>query len=39
MKSFTPFQIAHVPVVGPTPFFILGPCALESEKFAWEMAR
>ena len=39
MKSFTPFQIAHVPVGGPIPFFILGPCALESEKFAWEMAR
>jgi 2-dehydro-3-deoxyphosphooctonate aldolase (KDO 8-P synthase) len=39
MKSFAPFQIAHVPVGGPTPFFILGPCARESEKFAWEMAR
>ena len=39
MKSFSPFQISHVPVGGPTPFFILGPCALESEKFAWEMAR
>jgi 2-dehydro-3-deoxyphosphooctonate aldolase (KDO 8-P synthase) len=39
MKSFTPFQIANVPVGGPAPFFILGPCALESEPFAWEMAR
>ncbi len=39
MKSFQPFQIANVPVGGPTPFFILGPCALESEAFAWEMAR
>ncbi len=39
MKSFTPFQIAQVPVGGPIPFFILGPCALESEAFAWEMAR
>ncbi len=39
MKTFAPFQIAHVPVGGPIPFFILGPCALESEKFAWEMAR
>ena len=39
MKSFTPFQIGHVPVGGPIPFFILGPCALESETFAWEMAR
>lgn len=39
MKSFTPFQIAQVPVGGPIPFFILGPCALESEPFAREMAR
>jgi len=36
---FTPFQIGNVPVGGPAPFFILGPCALESEEFAWEMAR
>lgn len=39
MKSFEPFQIGSVPVGGPVPFFILGPCALESEAFAWEMAR
>ena len=37
--SFEPFQIGSVPVGGPVPFFILGPCALESEAFAWEMAR
>ncbi|MEK7953131.1 3-deoxy-8-phosphooctulonate synthase [Luteolibacter soli] len=37
--SFEPFQIGSVPVGGPAPFFILGPCALESEAFAWEMAR
>jgi 2-dehydro-3-deoxyphosphooctonate aldolase (KDO 8-P synthase) len=36
---FTPFQIGNVPVGGPAPFFILGPCALESEEFAWDMAR
>lgn len=36
---FEPFQIGTVPVGGPLPFFILGPCALESENFAWEMAR
>jgi 2-dehydro-3-deoxyphosphooctonate aldolase (KDO 8-P synthase) len=36
---FNPFQIGNVPVGGPLPFFILGPCALESETFAWEMAR
>ncbi len=37
--SFDPFQIGSVPVGGPTPFFILGPCALENEQFAWDMAR
>jgi 2-dehydro-3-deoxyphosphooctonate aldolase (KDO 8-P synthase) len=39
MSSFEPFNIGKVPVGGPLPFFILGPCALESEAFAWEMAR
>lgn len=39
MKSFDPFQIGSVPVGGDLPFFILGPCALENEAFAWEMAR
>ncbi|MEM1084523.1 MAG: 3-deoxy-8-phosphooctulonate synthase [Verrucomicrobiota bacterium] len=38
-KHFEPFQIGSVPVGGPLPVFILGPCALESEDFAWEMAR
>jgi len=37
--SFEPFNIGNVPVGGPAPFFILGPCALESEAFAWEMAQ
>jgi 2-dehydro-3-deoxyphosphooctonate aldolase (KDO 8-P synthase) len=37
--SFDPFNIGTVPVGGPVPFFILGPCALESESFVWEMAR
>jgi 2-dehydro-3-deoxyphosphooctonate aldolase (KDO 8-P synthase) len=37
--SFEPFHIGNVPVGGAAPFFILGPCALESESFAWEMAR
>jgi 2-dehydro-3-deoxyphosphooctonate aldolase (KDO 8-P synthase) len=39
MKHFDPFQIGSVPVGGNLPIFILGPCALESEDFAWEMAR
>ncbi|MBM3862787.1 MAG: 3-deoxy-8-phosphooctulonate synthase [Verrucomicrobia bacterium] len=34
-----PFHIGQVPVGGPVPFFILGPCALESEALAWETAR
>lgn len=37
--SFDPFTIGNVPVGGNLPFFILGPCALESEPFAWEMAK
>ncbi len=37
--SFDPFTIGNVPVGGNVPFFILGPCALESEAFAWEMAK
>ncbi len=39
MNLFQPFEIASVPVGGETPFFILGPCALENEDFAWAMAR
>lgn len=38
-QAFEPFYIGTVPVGGAVPFFILGPCALESEPFAWEMAR
>ncbi len=33
------FTIQNVEVGGGCPFFILGPCGLESEEFAWEMAR
>jgi 2-dehydro-3-deoxyphosphooctonate aldolase (KDO 8-P synthase) len=33
------FTIQNIRVGGGEPFFILGPCALESEAFAWEMAR
>ena len=38
-KSFEPFSIGAVPVGGPVPFFILGPCAMENEEFTWKMAR
>ena len=37
--NIEPFQIGSVPVGGSVPVFILGPCALENEEFAWEMAR
>ena len=33
------FTIRNVEVGGSRPFFILGPCTLESEEFAWSMAR
>lgn len=39
MQSFEPFEIGSAPVGGNRPVFILGPCALESEEFAWDMAR
>lgn len=33
------FFIQHVEIGGKKPFYLLGPCALEREDFAWEMAR
>lgn len=33
------FRIQSVEVGADRPFYILGPCALEDEAFAWEMAR
>ncbi len=33
------FSIQNVKVGTGHPFFILGPCGLESEEFAWKMAR
>lgn len=32
------FQLGTVTWGGPQPVFILGPCVLESEEFAWKMA-
>lgn len=34
-----PFSIQSVEIGGERPFYILGPCSLESEPFVWEMAR
>ena len=36
MKSF---KINQIEVGSGDPFFILGPCALENEEFAWRMGR
>lgn len=33
------FFIQDVEIGGAKPFYLLGPCALETEEFAWEMAR
>jgi len=32
-------QIGNLNIDPSSPFFILGPCALEMEDFAWQMAR
>ncbi|MGB0775680.1 MAG: 3-deoxy-8-phosphooctulonate synthase [Akkermansiaceae bacterium] len=32
-------QIGNLTLNPSSPFFILGPCGLESEEFAWDMAR
>jgi 2-dehydro-3-deoxyphosphooctonate aldolase (KDO 8-P synthase) len=34
-----PLKIGNVSIGGKQPAFILGPCAIESEKFVWQMAR
>jgi 2-dehydro-3-deoxyphosphooctonate aldolase (KDO 8-P synthase) len=37
--SRSPLTIGSVSLGGPEPMFILGPCVIESEEFAWRMAR
>src|SRR5246127_3031696 len=34
-----PLRVGKVSIGGKRPAFILGPCVIESEKFAWRMAR
>jgi 2-dehydro-3-deoxyphosphooctonate aldolase (KDO 8-P synthase) len=34
-----PLKVGNVTIGGKKPVFILGPCAIESEKFVWRMAR
>ena len=33
------FHIQNVEIGGKAPFYLLGPCSLENEEFAWQMAR
>lgn len=33
------YFIRNIEIGGPQPFFMLGPCSLENEEFAWQMAR
>jgi len=33
------FFIQNIEIGGKAPFYLLGPCSLEKEEFAWEMAR
>lgn len=39
MAELPVVQIGGVRVDGVQPFFILGPCVIESEAFVWDMAR
>jgi 2-dehydro-3-deoxyphosphooctonate aldolase (KDO 8-P synthase) len=34
-----PLRVGKVTIGGKRPAFVLGPCAIESEKFVWRMAR
>src|SRR5256885_13022334 len=39
MAKPKPLRVAKVSIGGKRPVFILGPCAIESEKFVWRMAK
>jgi 2-dehydro-3-deoxyphosphooctonate aldolase (KDO 8-P synthase) len=38
-KKAKPLRVGKVSIGGKRPAFILGPCVIESEKFAWRMAK
>src|SRR5215472_2344870 len=38
MARLKPLRVGQVSIGGKDPAFILGPCVIESEKFAWRMA-
>lgn len=39
MAKLKPLRVGQVSIGGKCPAFILGPCVIESEKFAWRMAK
>lgn len=39
MGQREPFPVGSVLIGGAEPFYILGPCVIESEEFIWRMAR
>src|SRR6478752_6633960 len=39
MAKPKPLRVGQVSIGGKRPAFILGPCVIESEKFAWRMAK
>ena len=39
MAKPKPLRVGKVSIGGKRPAFVLGPCVIESEKFAWRMAR
>ena len=39
MAKLEPLRVGQVSIGGKRPAFILGPCVIESEKFAWRMAK
>src|SRR5215813_10248934 len=39
MARLKPLRVGQVSIGGKDPAFILGPCVIESEKFAWRMAK
>ena len=39
MAKLKPLRVGQVSIGGKRPAFILGPCVIESEKFAWRMAK
>jgi len=39
MARLKPLRVGQVSIGGKDPAFVLGPCVIESDRFAWRMAR